>query len=265
MKRRLLGLGLGRSIPAPRLASDDEHRRRYATAIQAASAQGPDAFQRWFDDSLNAQDAVVRGYWDLSVHILTPKVVRVLSNPGELTALEIGYGGGRLLNAACSYFKWVTGVDVHAEAGAVTAFLGQQRKTNFTLLTTEGTTIDVEDGSVDFVYSFIVLQHLTSYANFAAYLRETARVLRTAGVAQLYFGAYRTLRPAHALRHMLRGYVELPDAPVNHTSLVVRMAQVRRLCRHLGLRVIDQGCSYKRVPDGFPHLRGGQDYVTLLK
>jgi len=49
------------------------------------------------------------------IHILTPKVCEYIENPEETTALDIGYGGERILNAACGYFKQVLGIDIHEE------------------------------------------------------------------------------------------------------------------------------------------------------
>ena len=77
---------------------EEAHFRRYADAIHAARAAGTDTFQSWFNTSESIEESLRRGYWDFALHILTPGVARRIADPGSLTALEIGYGGGRLLN-----------------------------------------------------------------------------------------------------------------------------------------------------------------------
>ena len=246
--------------------SDFTHQRRYAKAIRQARITGMHSFLSWFDKSNGIYQSLVRGYWDLAFHILTPKVCEYIENPEEKIALEIGYGGGRILNAACSYFKEVIGIDIHDEREIVEEFLRAQGKNNFKLIKTSGRTIDVDSESIDFIYSFIVLQHLPSFDVFVSYLEETYRCLKHGGVVQLYFGKYSSkLKGMNQLRYFIQGYKEFPAVPVNYTSLVVRISKVKKLCKYLGFNVIDVGTSYKRVPDGYPKIKGGQNYVTLLK
>lgn len=208
---------------------------------------------------------MLRGYWDLTFHILTPKVCEYLEKPEEKVALEIGYGGGRILNAACSYFKYVFGIDIHEEQDKVETFLKSQGKSNFKLIKTSGRTIDVGSGTIDFIYSFIVRQHLPSFSTFESYMGECYRCLKAGGIAQLYFGNWGELNPIDRLRFFIRGYKEITNAKVNYTSLVIRTTKVKRLSKKIGFKIIDVGTSYKRVPDGYPKIRGGQNYVTLLK
>jgi SAM-dependent methyltransferase len=207
----------------------------------------------------------MRGYWDFSVHILTPRVCKFINRPQEKTALEIGYGGGRLLNAACGYFKHAIGVDIHDENEFVEEFLRGLGRSNFQLLKSEGCNINLADGSVDFVYSFIVLQHLPDLGSLLGYLHESYRALKPDGVAQLYFGKFGKLPLKQRILRFLAGYEEISDVEVNHTSLVVRIAKMRRFCRLAGFRILEAGTSYKSVPDGFSSSGGGQNYVTLLK
>lgn len=244
---------------------DAEHQRRYLEAIKRAKMEGDDQFMSWFNKSKDIKQSIIRGYWDLMFHILTPKVCAYIKNPEEKTVLEIGYGGGRILNAACSYFKYAIGIDIHNEQKTVESFLKSQCKYNFRLTKTSGRTIDVDSESIDFIYSFIVLQHLPSFEVFESYIEESYSCLKVGGLAQLYFGKYSKLNPIDQFHYFIRGYKEIADAKVNYTSLVIRMSTVKKLCRDIGFKVIDTGTSYKNIPDGYPKIRGGQNYVTLLK
>jgi len=245
--------------------SNESHQKLYRDAIHEAKNQGIDAFQSWFNRSENREQSIVRGYWDFSMHILTPAVCELMSEPEDKIALEIGFGGGRLLNAACKYFQFAMGVDIHEEQAFVEAFLKEQGNQNFKLLRTSGSEIGVEASSVDFVYSFIVLQHLPTLNSLKGYLEEIHRVLKPKGVAQLYFGKFNKLKAVEQLKSFMAGYKEISDAPVNHVSLVLRVGKMRRLCQAYGFEVVESGPSYKTVPDGFPKSRGGQNYVTLVR
>ena len=55
----------------------------------------------------------------------------------------------------------------------VETFLRSQGKSNFELIKTFGRTIDVESETIDFIYSFIVLQHLPSFSVHESYVKET--------------------------------------------------------------------------------------------
>jgi len=160
------------------IISDAEHQKRWTEATCEAQGQGDVAFQNWFDQTDSIWRSIVRGYWDFAFHILTPKVCSYINNPEQKTALEIGYGGGRILNAACSFFKQAIGIDIHNSADVVEQFLVSQGKRNFKLIRTNGRTIDVENESVDFIYSFIVLQHLPSFGVFESYVQESYRCLK---------------------------------------------------------------------------------------
>lgn len=236
---------------------DEAHRKRYADAIRDARAEGADSFQSWFNDAGSEEEALRRGFWDFSFHILTPEVCAHVDDPGSRTALEIGCGGGRLLNAAAHFFGHAIGIDVHDELDAVRATLAARGRENVTLLQTDGLTIPMDDSSVDLVYSFIVLQHLPRYDALVRYLEETHRVLKPLGVAQLYAARLQTRDPRRRYREI--------DADVNHVSLQVSPRHLRRLSRSLGFEVVGGARSYKRAPDGYPHAQGGQFAVTLVK
>lgn len=245
--------------------NEKQHRDSYASAIHSARLAGSDAFQSWFNQAEDEQTATVRGSWDFSFHMLTRPVCARIAAPEKAVALEIGYGGGRLLLAAAAHFKRAIGIDIHGEADAVDAYLRARGCTNFELLRTDGCTIPVPDRSVDFIYSFVVLQHLPNLAVLRGYLAAAQRALTDTGVAQLYFGHFGGLGLASRIRHAFAGYLEIRDAPVNHSSLLLREGFAWGLCRSAGFSIVDSGTSYKSVPDGYPRRPGGQFYLTLVK
>jgi ubiquinone/menaquinone biosynthesis C-methylase UbiE len=242
---------------------DNLHKERYTASIREASLAGNEVFQAWFAPGMD--NSIAKGHWDFASLILTPKVCKALGSVEHKAALEIGYGGGRLMNAACEVFQHVIGIDIHEEGETVSAFLKRNGKHNFNLLTTAGRTIDVSSESVDFVYSLIVLQHLQSFDTFVDYLEEIYRCLKPGGLAQLYFGTFRRLSFQEKLRYFPKGFKEIKNAKVNYTSLLVSVSRVRHEAKKLGFKVIDTGYSYKPAKDGKSSVKGGQDYMTLVK
>ena len=259
-----------------------EIKWRLDAAVAAQKSQ--EDFWAFFDQQgIGLESQLVRGQWDLALHILRDPVPRYLKDTVGKTALEIGYGGGRLLAAACRYFKFVYGVDVHENSDLVGAMLREKGVNNSQLLTTDGRSeIPLQASSVDFVYSFIVFVHLEDHQVFELYLSEIFRLLRPGGVAQIYFGrpfGERTRSLPHKwLRNLAFGLEWVPEVLVydllrsgyrevgetERTALRVTYKKAKQVAKSNGLKVVGTGSSYYRVPDQFPHI-GSQRFICLLK
>ena len=100
----------------------------------------------------------------------------------ERRALEIGCGPGRLMLPMTRHFGEVHGVDISEEMVA----LARQRFANIAnaqVHVTSGTDLSIfTDCYFDFVYSYIVLQHIPDKEIVLRYLREAQRVLKPGGV-----------------------------------------------------------------------------------
>jgi ubiquinone/menaquinone biosynthesis C-methylase UbiE len=250
------------------------HVTGFREAISEAARQNEDAFFGWFDHAQDKESAFVRGSWDFLWHIARP-LAPYLTQPETKTALEIGHGGGRLLAAAGRCFQFVIGVDIHGENDRVHHALRERGVRNAQLVKTEGAVLPVGQAQVDCVYSFIVLQHVETYAVFTRYLEETFRVLKPGGLAVLYFArryrwsfnrASRLLYAADRLVEPLwlrQGHEEL-SAPVNSTNLRVSLRHASALARTIGFDVLQALVSRRRVPDGAA-LYGGQHGLVLKK
>lgn len=242
--------------------------------IDSAARRGKDAFFTWFDSAQNTDVVFLRGQWDFMVHIGLP-LSKYISNPEDKIALEIGHGGGRLLLAACRSFKKAIGIDVHNNNKLVEAELESRGVSNFELFKADGSTIPVEDSTVDIVYSFIVLQHVEKIDIFKRYLEETYRVLKPEGIAILYFGrkCFYSLNSNSYFNYLIdcflerlllgKGFEELP-AKVNCKNLIISLRYAERLAKRCGFLTLKKCVSHKKVPDGIS-LYGGQHSLILKK
>ncbi len=141
-------------------------------------------FLDWFDRTDSIASTVERAATDWKLRFAQSAAYRDLA---KQVALEIGFGGGRLLMQAAQDFKQVIGIDIHANFAMTERFLAQQGVANYQLLHRDDFA-KVPDASVDFVYSFIVFQHFDGMAEVDYYLSHIDRVLRPEGVAQIYYG-----------------------------------------------------------------------------
>lgn len=115
---------------------------------------------------------------------LTLAVAERLGRPAaRRTALDFGCGLGRLTRALATRFVHTYGVDVSG------ALVEQARTLNasvpncdFQVLTSGGLE-EFSNGSIDLVYSMIVLQHQAHRAAIRSYLSEFVRLLAPGGLA----------------------------------------------------------------------------------
>ena len=246
----------------------------FRSQIDQAAGKSRDAFFTWFNEGAGADGSFVQGSWDFGIHIAYPLTVYI-ERPEELTCLELGHGGGRLLSAASRHFAKAVGVDIHDNNDLVLDELRQRGVRNVELHSSDGSSIPLADSGLDVVYSFIVLQHVEKIEVFKAYLRETYRVLRPGGFALLYFGRkvkWSINKKAQLLfrldclaeNHWLpKGFMEIP-AEVNHTNLLITRKFAKKLALGFGFRFLDYVVSYKSVPGGFGRY-GGQHGILLSK
>jgi SAM-dependent methyltransferase len=148
-------------------------------------------YQQWFDNCSSLDDCVKNGFIDFTQKIFTSDMYDVLGNPKNKTCLEIGSGGGRILNAACKFFGFAYGVDIlNAECMKKTrSFIldNNNNSKNFELVHRDKVG-KIKDKSVDFIYSFIVFQHFDSWKEVEYYFGLIKRVLTNDGICVIHFG-----------------------------------------------------------------------------
>ena len=142
-------------------------------------------FHSFFDIEETVDNAMKKGFIDFSHKIFTGDFYTRLGDPRNKTALEIGFGGGRLINAASHFFGNVIGVDIHECFDRTTQILEREGCENFSLLHKDEINT-IPDNSVDFVYSFIVFQHFSHWSEAEFYITHVERVLKPGGCGILY-------------------------------------------------------------------------------
>ena len=107
-----------------------------------------------------------------------------LSPFNEKTVLEIGCGAGRITEFFADAFKEVTGLDI-SEKMIAEGKARLKNKKNVSLVAGDGRYLPLPDESFDFIFSFIVFQHMPDRETIVTNLKEISRVLKRKGVAKI--------------------------------------------------------------------------------
>jgi SAM-dependent methyltransferase len=120
-------------------------------------------------------------FWSSGAADLRNLILQDIRLEPAAQALEIGCGIGRLLRPLSATIEKAIGVDISPEM-IVRAREALADRANVELQVTEGRLDRIPDATLDFVFSFIVFQHVPSRKAVYRYLRESARALRGGGV-----------------------------------------------------------------------------------
>jgi ubiquinone/menaquinone biosynthesis C-methylase UbiE len=116
-----------------------------------------------------------------------PVLLQLQFDPREKSMAELGCGAGRMTRSFASRFSSVSAVDISPEM-QVRAKTYLRDFSNIHWILSDGETLRALDNcSVDFVFSYLVLQHFPSKVLVVAAVREMLRVLRPGGVFLFQF------------------------------------------------------------------------------
>lgn len=162
---KFLHAAFSRILPARRMRRDWDARARENAAyyIDCAHSESDEVF--WKSGAADVENLILQD---------------VTLDPSA-RALEIGCGTGRLLRPLSRRVERAIGIDISPEMIA-RARAALSDRPNVELAVTRGGLDGIPDASLDFVYSFIVFQHVPSRAAVLRYLREAARALKGGGV-----------------------------------------------------------------------------------
>jgi len=107
--------------------------------------------------------------------------------PAECAMAELGCGAGRMTRAFARRFRSVTAIDISEEMQArARSYLKDTGNVSWVL--TDGASLaGVETSSMDFVFSYLVLQHYPSPELIAGSVQEMMRILRPGGAFLFQF------------------------------------------------------------------------------
>ncbi len=247
-----------------RVDTEKKNINYYSKAVKNAEQKDFIEFLKWFNGGENIISIINSGYYDFFSKILKPIIYeKTKNNSKQLICLEIGCGGGRILNAACKYFGKAIGTDIHNSFNVLNKFLSFENN-NFELKKITNNKIPVADKSIDFIYSFIVFQHILKITVFKDYLSEIKRILKNDGVIIIYFGRPRFFSKKQFKYSFLnfitftldrifyesiflnlfkKGYSENYNVKVNHVNLTVSLLKAKKMFKKSGFEIKEKGYS----------------------
>jgi ubiquinone/menaquinone biosynthesis C-methylase UbiE len=121
--------------------------------------------------------------------LVAPFLTQLGVEPRTLAMLEVGCGAGRMTRAFAAHFQSVIAFDVSPEMQKQ-ARIHLREFPQVRFITGDGATLaGVESESVDFVFSYLVLQHLPKEALALGFVREMMRVLKPGGALLFQFNS----------------------------------------------------------------------------
>jgi len=96
------------------------------------------------------------------------------------TALEIGCGVGRVTEYFKDDFEKIYGIDISEEM--IQRAKKRLPHEQFTFIANNGSHLPLENETIDFIFSYIVFQHIPSYKIIKEYMNEIYRVLKPGGI-----------------------------------------------------------------------------------
>jgi SAM-dependent methyltransferase len=207
------------------------------------------AYINWPDIANEEGAFLVSGRCDYERYV-KPFLKKMDFDPPGKVALEIGCGIGRMARWMAADFREYIGVDVSPEMIRRATLYAIPRAT---FRAVSGADLrGIPAGSVDFVFSFAVFQHVPDKAAIFNYFAETARVLRHGGIFRLHM---KGLWSATVGRVTLEaGFSNKPWLVNTHWTRVpfvrlryldtwqgrsIRRAEAAEKCESVGLEVLD--------------------------
>lgn len=121
------------------------------------------------------------------VRLVLPILQKLQFDPASKSMAELGCGAGRMTRSFAKHFLSVYAVDISPEMqsraqGYLSPF------SNIRWVLSDGETLsEIEDNSVDFVFSYLVLQHMPNKGLVFSSIVEMMRILRPGGVFLFQF------------------------------------------------------------------------------
>lgn len=144
----------------------------------------------WKDD-WNEESFFASGESDYQ-RLVEPILSRLTVDPSRTSMAELGCGAGRMTRAFARRFRSVTAIDISEVMQARAKDYLKDSDNVLWVLTAGAALKGVETGSMDFVFSYLVLQHYPSAELIDGSIKEMMRILRPGGAFLFQFnGSHR--------------------------------------------------------------------------
>jgi SAM-dependent methyltransferase len=123
-------------------------------------------------------------------NLVVPVLQRLALDTSDKSMGEIGCGAGRMTRSFATHFRVVFAVDISEEMQArAKTFLSAF--SNITWILSDGQSLSgLPSNSLDFVFSYLVLQHFPTRELVAGSIREMLRVLKPGGAYLFQFNGF---------------------------------------------------------------------------
>lgn len=134
-------------------------------------------------------------FWKSGVRIASEEFQPIIQKSGiqHQVVAELGCGIGRLLIPTSKYFKRAFGIDVSPEMARLANQNAIEREAHnvhcVAVFKPDEIATDLPDllGEVDFLYSYLVFQHIEDFEVIRSYVHSVSRLLSPKGIAYLQF------------------------------------------------------------------------------
>ena len=124
------------------------------------------------------------------LRLVHPILQKLPFDPANKSMAEIGCGAGRMTQSFAQRFQFVFAVDISAEMQSrAKEYLRSFSNIRWVLSNGE-TLFGIESASVDFVFSYLVLQHMPTKEVVSSSIREMMRILRPGGAFLFQFNGF---------------------------------------------------------------------------
>jgi SAM-dependent methyltransferase len=156
---------------------------------------------------------------------------------GRDAALEIGCGIGRLTFPHAKLFNQVSGVDISPTM--LNKLKARAKEKNVTNIDCFLPHEKWDEKSYDYVYSFIVFQHIPDFNIIDSYIKRISAALKKTGIGQMQFDT-RPASVSYKIRNMLPDFM-LPKAQQKDVRRIRRTAgEIRDVFKRHGLTIVKE-------------------------
>lgn len=195
-------------------------------------------------------------FWRSGEHdvatLVDPFLAEIGFSTENKTVLEVGCGVGRMSQALAKRFDHVEAVDISSEmVSRARQYQERAGITNIRYHLVSGQDLrSFDDCSIDFCFSFIVLQHIPDIGVILSYVREMGRVLKPGGALRFQVNGFHHVRMAMG-RYLYWGICDtgrlrrlnISSRPClrfgklnSWDGVPVRTRELKQVCEDAGLR-----------------------------